>query len=408
MAKNRGQQPDPIQGLVQRSFNERLVLSLMRRHKQLPKADLARLTGLSPTAIGSIIAQLESDGLVHRGNPQRGRIGQPSVPYAIESGGAFSLGLKVGRRSAELVLLDAQLKTIALTETIYAYPTPERVERFTTTEARRLLRKIDRRRLTGLGVAMPTDIWCWSEEINAPMRELLVWQDYDFAESLGRKLGIQVAVANDATAACAAQLAIDPRFGGQCAASSALNFVYVFVGWFIGGGVVLGGRVLEGSRGNAGALGSMPVCGGGRSGTAQPQQLIRTASLYLLERDLATAGIDPEKLWAKDRDWSSFGASLDPWLEQAAAAVAQAVAAAAAVIDFNAAVIDGSYPESVRDRFVERVEAHYHKLDRQGLSPIEIRAGTIGRYARAVGAACLPMLATFAVDAAALPVRNPA
>jgi predicted NBD/HSP70 family sugar kinase len=392
--------------MVQRSFNERLVLSLLRRHKELPKADLARLTGLSATAIGSIIAQLASAGLVQRGKPQRGRIGQPSVPYAIEPGGAFSLGLKVGRRSAELALLDAKLNTVALAETIYPYPTPARVERFATTEARRILRKIDRSRLAGLGVAMPSDIWCWGEEMNVPMRDLLVWQDYDFAASLGGKLGIPVTVANDATAACAAQLAIDPQIGDGFESADALNFVYFFVGWFIGGGVVLSGRVLEGSRGNAGALGSMPVCGAGRRGQARPQQLIRTASLYLLERNLMTAGIDPEKLWAKDRDWSIVSASLDPWLDKAAAGVAQAVAAASAIIDFDAAVIDGSYPESVRDRFVKQVEAYYHQLDRQGLSPIQIRAGTIGRHGRAIGAACLPMLAIFAVDAAALPVRS--
>jgi predicted NBD/HSP70 family sugar kinase len=407
MAKDRGQQqPNPTPGLAQRSFNERLVLSLLRRHKELPKADLARLTGLSATAIGSIIAQLEAAALVQRGKPQRGRIGQPSVPYTIKPDGAFALGLKIGRRSAELVLLDATLNTIALAETIYAYPTPAHIERFTNAEARRVLRKIDRSRLTGLGVAMPSDIWCWGEEMNAPIRELLVWQDHDFAASLGHKLGIPVAVVNDATAACAAQLALDPQLGSGCAPPHALNFVYFFVGWFIGGGVVLGGRVLEGSRGNAGALGSMPVCGAGRRAGAQPQQLIRTASLYLLERDLVTGGIDPEKLWLKDRDWSDLGASLDPWLDKAAAAVAQAVAAAAAVIDFDAAVIDGSYPGEVRDRFVECVEAHYRQLDRQGLSPIQIRAGTIGRYARAVGAACLPMLSAFAVDAAALPVRH--
>lgn len=406
MARHRGQQPGLISGPVQRSFNERMVLSLLRRHDGLPKADLARLTGLSATAVGGIIAQLEEAYLVRRGKPQRGRIGQPSVPYTIRPDGAFSLGLKIGRRSAELVLLDATLNTIALAETIYAYPTPERVEQFTATETRRLLRKANRRRLTGLGVAMPSEIWCWGEEMNAPMDELLVWRDHDFAASLGRKLDIPIAVANDATAACAAQLAVDPRLGGECASPDALNFVYFFVGWFIGGGVVLGGRVLEGSRGNAGALGSMPVCGVGSHGAAQPQQLIRTASLYLLERDLARNGVDPERLWLKERDWSDLGPSLDAWLETASAAVAQAVAASAAVIDFDAAVIDGSFPADVRDRFVARVEAHYRQLDRQGLSPIQIGAGTVGRYARAVGAACLPMLSAFAVNAAVLPARG--
>jgi predicted NBD/HSP70 family sugar kinase len=400
------EQSHPAAYVTQRSYNERLVLSLLRRHNALPKADLARLTGLSPTAIGTIIMHLEAARLVRRGEPQRGRVGQPSVPYTIDPHGAFALGLKIGRRSAELVMLDAALQTIALAETAYPYPTPEGIERFATVEARRMLRGSDRSRWTGLGIAMPSEIWCWGEEMDAPRDQLLAWQDYDFAAGLGQMLGTPVTIANDATAACAAQLAVCPELGTEEGRpAGALNFIYFFVGWFIGGGVVLGGRVLEGSRGNAGAIGSMPICPARRLRSKGPQQLIRTASLYTLERALRSDGIDPDILWQKDVDWLRLGAAPRNWLDSAAAGVAQAVAAAAAVVDFDAAVIDGTFPSDMRERFAKRVERYYGELDRQGLSPILIRAGTVGRYARAIGAACLPMLSAFAVDEAALPVR---
>ena len=62
------------------SFNERLFLSHLRWNGALPKTELARLTGLSPTAASSLIRQLETKGLVRRGRPQRGKVGQPSVP----------------------------------------------------------------------------------------------------------------------------------------------------------------------------------------------------------------------------------------------------------------------------------------------------------------------------------------
>ena len=47
-----------------RLYNERLVLSLIRRHASLPKAEIARLTGLSAQTISVIMRQLETDGLV--------------------------------------------------------------------------------------------------------------------------------------------------------------------------------------------------------------------------------------------------------------------------------------------------------------------------------------------------------
>src|SRR5687768_8090758 len=60
-----------------RLYNERLVLSLIRLHGQLPKVDIAKMTGLSPQTISIIMNQLSADGLLLKGSPSRGRIGQP-------------------------------------------------------------------------------------------------------------------------------------------------------------------------------------------------------------------------------------------------------------------------------------------------------------------------------------------
>jgi len=40
-----------------RLYNERLVLSLVRHHRALPKADIARLTGLSPPTVSAIVGE---------------------------------------------------------------------------------------------------------------------------------------------------------------------------------------------------------------------------------------------------------------------------------------------------------------------------------------------------------------
>src|SRR5665213_2546877 len=65
-----------------RLYNERLVLSQVRENQTMPKADIARRTGLSPRTISIIVNQLTADGLLLKGRPQRGRVGQPSVPYS--------------------------------------------------------------------------------------------------------------------------------------------------------------------------------------------------------------------------------------------------------------------------------------------------------------------------------------
>src|SRR5580704_17891971 len=107
-----------------RLYNERLVLALVRGHGALPKAEIARLTGLSAQTVTGIVNRLERDALLLRGDVQRGRVGQPSVPFALNPDGALALGLKVGRRSCDLYLVDFTGAVRARRTHLYTYPLP--------------------------------------------------------------------------------------------------------------------------------------------------------------------------------------------------------------------------------------------------------------------------------------------
>ncbi len=110
-----------------RDHNERLVLSLVRQHGALAKSDIARMTGLSAQTVSVIMRQLEQDGLLARGEPVRGKVGQPSIPMSLAAEGALFFGLKVGRRSADLVLTDFLGRIRTARRLIYRYPTPDAV-----------------------------------------------------------------------------------------------------------------------------------------------------------------------------------------------------------------------------------------------------------------------------------------
>ena len=49
--------------LGMRQYNERVVLQALRMHGALPKAELARVTGLTAQTIGLITTRLEEDGV---------------------------------------------------------------------------------------------------------------------------------------------------------------------------------------------------------------------------------------------------------------------------------------------------------------------------------------------------------
>ena len=78
---------DPLGGANQsgmRDHNERLVLSLILRHVALPSAEIARRSNLSAQTVSIIIRALERDGLLLRGEPQRGKVGKPSIPMTLD------------------------------------------------------------------------------------------------------------------------------------------------------------------------------------------------------------------------------------------------------------------------------------------------------------------------------------
>jgi predicted NBD/HSP70 family sugar kinase/biotin operon repressor len=373
-----------------RAYNERLVLLLLRRNGPLPKAELARQTGLSAQTLTTMMRRLEGDGLVAAQEPLRGRIGQPSVPYALDPTGAYSFGVKIGRRSLDVVLCDFLGEIIDRAKQTYSYPEPDKSLRFVERQVRLMRQRASRpnrvpERVIGIGVSMPSEIWKWVDEVEAPIGALDGWRSLRVPEVLQKRTGLPVWLVNDATAACGAELARSER-GGR------IDMLYVFIGSFIGGGVVLNGTVVTGRSGNAGALGSMPVNVAGLT-----QQLIRHASIITLEKALKRAGIDPAILQHPERRPVALGAPLAEWIDVAGATIGHAIVAAMATLDFQRVRVDGALPQPVLADLLARISCSVAAHDLQGLSQFEITQGTLGDNARALGGALLPIHANFGV-----------
>ena len=384
---------DPSGGSNQsrvRDYNERLVLSLVRRHGSLAKSQIARRSGLSAQTVSVIMRSLEKDGLLLRGKPQRGQVGQPSIPMSLNPNGVFSFGLKIGRRSADLVLVDFLGQELGSISKVFDYPIPSKVIVFVETgiaALREQLSPSQQKRIAGLGVSIPSELWNWAEKINAPQDLMNVWKDNDFQSKLESISGLPVSMQNDATAACGAELV----FGHGKELS---DFVYFFIGTFIGGGVVLNHGLYSGRTGNAGAIGPMPIM----NSDGEVTTLIDNASIYTLEMRLKTNGFTLSHQWSEPEDWHSIGPLLDKWIEDTARHLAWAIVASSSVIDFQAAVIDGAFPSDIRQKIVDAIRLEVEKLDTRGISEPDILEGIVGRGARALGGASLPLFALYLLD----------
>lgn len=376
-------------------YNERLVVSLLRRHGWLSKADLARMTGLSAQTMTVIVKRLTASGLLLSGDKTRGRVGQPSTPFALNPLGAVSIGIKIGRRSLDLIAMGFDGTVLA-----------RRTERFAMPEAASVLVLLDdnlpglisdlpaeqQTRILGAGIAMPRSLSGWEAELNLPAGALDGWNDIDILAEVETRVGAKTYLLHDVSAACLAELCFGRGKDIQ-------NFLYLYVGSFVGGGLVLSNQLQTGAHGAAAAIGSLPTgLGAGLAGDGKPAQLIDRASLTGFEAMARAAGRDdPHSFYYGEQDDETVRIFTE-WAKGAADSLAFAILATASVLDLDAVILAGGLPEDRTRELLDLTRSALDGYNAKGVHLPELHQADIGITARAIGSAFLPIYANFSLD----------
>lgn len=375
-----------------RQFNERVVLQAIRLHGSLPKADIARLTGLTAQTIGLITTRLVDDELLVKHDPVRGRIGQPSVPLALNPDGAFAMGIKIGRRSAEWLLVDFTGAVCQRQTLHYDFPVAHTLLPVIGERLNALHDGLGplRDRLVGIGVAAPFQMGGWHKMLGLSDHQANEWDQIDLRARVQALTEVPVSFVKDTSAACAAELV-----AGR--GRDLKNFLYLFVDTFIGGGLVINSHLHAGSHGNAGAVASLPT--GLPAGNAgAPPQLVSHTSLWELEQRYIAHGLDASAAYDERAMTAPFSTYTDAWLKEAALALAHAVINGTAFLDIKSVVIDGSFCRALLGRVLAATTEALAAYNWEGLWPASVIEGSIGPDAGALGGALLPLHANFAPD----------
>lgn len=381
-----------------RRYNERVLITSLRKMGEASKLELARLANLTPQAVTRIIDDLDAAGLVRQQGRRLGGLGQPSMLYTINPQGAYSIGVNVGRQNMQLLLMD--FGGVVIKKIAHEFDCPEPdflLEKIKTglTELTFHLPPGDIKRLVGVGVAMPWFMGAWAKELN--MSESLAehWNALNFGEEVAKLTELPVSFENDCSAAAVAEL----QFGRGIETA---NFLYVFIGTFIGGGVVLEGNLQSGVHGNSGALASMPVSPSQLNSSPRPEgpfeTLVNRASLFVLRRHLEANGIHIGGISELMGVMAKAKPYVDEWLNDCADALGFAIVSATGVLDFEAIVIDASLPREILLELVDMVDQRLKSYTPSGMFIPGVLAGEIGGDARAIGGAILPFYANFSPD----------
>ncbi|THB68045.1 MAG: ROK family protein, partial [Spirochaetaceae bacterium] len=265
------------------------MLQVLRRMGRASKADIARVANLTNAAVGSIVSSLEKQNLIVSGKKRKkGQRGQPATLLHLNPTGAYGIGVRLERNSIQTVLIDFDGNILSKLSHEAILPQPNEALTTVCRDIETILATLPKEsasRLTGIGLAKPYNLGSWLKELDLPENSFKKWDSYDFSSELEKRTGIPVQEENDGTAAAIAEL-----FYG--AGREIDNFLYLFFGPAIGGGIVLNGDIVRGHTGNAADVGIMPVEPSTLKTAIKPSGewdiLLNRASLNSLRRHLHT------------------------------------------------------------------------------------------------------------------------
>jgi len=242
----------------------------------LSRAALAEAVGLTKSTVSLLVRELLDEGWVSESElVATGALGRRATPLRLDSGRLALLGADLGIGGARVVATD--LLGAVLAERTLPYPDPADPAACVGLIAEALADlagsggPLAGRAILGLGIGVPGVV----DDATGVLRYAphLGWRDVDVLGRLRARFtagalgGMPLFIQNEANVAALAEL----EFAGQVGADP---LIYLSIGYGVGAGIVVNGRLLTGLYGFAGEVGHTilqqggPQCSCGRRGCA--------------------------------------------------------------------------------------------------------------------------------------------
>ncbi|APR53976.1 ROK family protein [Sphingomonas koreensis] len=353
--------------------SHRRLVSLIRRHQPVPRANLGKLSGLGSGPVTQITRDLLLAGLIREGERIRGGRGQPALPLMLDPAGALSFGVSMIPGKLRIVAID--FAGTMVEQTIAAMPDngPLSVAGIIGAQIDQICKKVrlhDRNRILGVGFALPGFFFGDHEHMRV-VDEHASWRQEPLSELFARALDVPCWIENDATAAAMAEYYQQP---GETNA-----LITLLVNYGIGSGLVLAGQPFRGGHGNAGEVGAF-----------YPLDRPRPSGTDLLKR-LQAEGVELRGLTDIDYTDPRHRAVCDIWSRDAGTQLRDLIASAWSWLDPERIVLSGPLPPALLQRLVADIGTDSIFAQHPDRPAPQVVPSTLGAEVAALGAAHIPL-----------------
>jgi glucokinase-like ROK family protein len=284
-----------------RAINRSTILNSIKTHGAIPRAEIARLTGLSPATVTGITAELIQDNLIFEKESGDSSGGRRPIMLAINPNGGCVVGIKVMEDHALGALTDLEASLLGKQSYPLTDTSPEGISRSLSELVAELLKMSENPvpNLMGVGVGLAGIVEAGQGLVR--QSPFFGWNDVPLREMIQNRVNVPVYVDNDVNT-----LAFAEKWFG--AGRGVDNFLVVTVGRGIGLGIVSNGQFNHGARGGAGEIGHTVIqpggelCACGKRGClemyASEPALLRQAAKAFEQGQLSSLPNTPEELIA--------------------------------------------------------------------------------------------------------------
>lgn len=253
-----------------KDYHKSLAFNLVRTRGPISRADLTRITKMSPTSTGRIVQELIEENLITEVGQSSKGLGRRATLLDVNADGVLAIGVEIDTQGVSAGVVNLQGKLVSES---YSQPLISRSEEdilnLTALVVDTVLQRVPddiKEKLIGVGVTVPGAV-TWPDGV-VKFSPQLGWVNVELRSALEEKLGSTVFVENNVKASALAE----SLFG---VAQGISDFVIVTLGSGMGVAIVSNGHLYRGPDNIAGEIGHTtvdpdgPTCDCGRKGCLQ-------------------------------------------------------------------------------------------------------------------------------------------
>jgi glucokinase-like ROK family protein len=234
-----------------KKMNTSLILNTIREKGPVSRAEIAKITGLTPATVTNITAELIKCHLILEAERGESSGGRKPVMLRINSNGYYVIGVYIGSKAVEIIVANLNSDSIYSDGLEIDSSIPNEVVLDKIVQKISTWMKANKdKKILGVGVGVHGLVK--SREGISIYAPNLGWENVPVKDILESELNVPVFVDNDVRT-----MTLGESWFGI--AKDISNFVFIYVGYGIGGSVVIDNQLYRGITEGAGEIGHTTI-----------------------------------------------------------------------------------------------------------------------------------------------------